>query len=337
MAKKKAFGIPQLLSDGIGETIKTGNKNIGQLLYEVVELSQIDLDHENPRDLLIDKDDVMNGVSAGDAHHERKTKEIESLQTLAFSIKKAGVRNPVELYRNNGRYTLISGERRVLSSLLSGKTDIPAKVLDSKPDELQLRFLQWIENIEREDLSIWERLHNIEQIINAYSSANNNLAVESDTLSEIIGCSRKQSKRYLDVLSAPDMLRNTLKEKGISDLIKLSLIANVKDKEQQIKLIEEAASGASRSDLNATVQHNKKRVIRKGGVGRPRTSIALSIPMEKISAIRIMVDHVLESNTEYAKHKQTFHKVDWNDANQIKKAFHSFLSILENNMDRTGV
>lgn len=336
MAKKKAFGIPKMLSDGIGETIKTGNNNIGRLLYEIVELSSIDLDHENPRDFLIDKNDVMNGVRAGDIHQERKTKEIESLQTLSFSIKKAGVRNPIELYRNNGRYTLISGERRVLSSLLAGKTDIPAKVLDSKPDELQLRFLQWIENIEREDLNIWERLQNIEQIINAYSSVNNNIAVESGILSEIIGCSQKQSKRYLDVLSVPDTLKHTLKEKGISDLIKLSLIANVKDKDQQLKLIEEAVSGASRSDLNATVQNNKRKerpAVRNSGVGRPRTSISLSIPMEKISAIRIMVDHVLESNSEYTKHKHTFHRVDWNDANQIKKAFHSFLGILENSRD----
>lgn len=339
MAKKKAFGIPKLLSDGIGETINTGNNNIGQLRYEIVSLSRIDLDVENPRDLLITKSDVMDGVTEQDQNLDRKQSEIESLQTLAYSIKKAGVRNPIELYRENDRYILISGERRVLGSLLAGKTDIPAKILDAKPGELQLRLLQWIENIEREDLNVWERLFNIEQLVNAYSNANKNIVMNSDALSEIIGCSKKQSKRYLDVLNASSDLKNLLKQSGISDLIKLSMIVNVDDKDQQIKLTEEASKGASRNDLSESIQVVSEKRNRRPGKGRLRSSVSLKVPMENISSIRLIVESVLGSNAIYSTHKTQFSHTDWSDAKQVKKAFRSFLRILHTNQtkERAGV
>lgn len=334
MAKKKAFGIPKSLSDGIGETINTGNNNVGQLRYEIVSLSRILLDEENPRDLIINKNDVIHGVMENDPNYERKKNELASLETLVFSIRKAGVRNPVELYKDNDNYILISGERRVLSSLLAGKKDVPAKILESKPDELQLRFLQWIENIEREDLTIWERLYNIEQIIGAYKNSNSTNSIDSEILSSIIGCSKKQSKRYLDVALADNALKNALKEAGISDLIKLSLIVGIKDKDQQKKLIEEAAKGASREVLSDVVKamsnEDKKILSPKGkiGAGRPRTSIAFNIPINKIPAIQKIIENVISSDPTYMKHAPNFERIDWSNANQVKTAFETFLDFI---------
>jgi ParB family chromosome partitioning protein len=335
MAKKKAFGIPKSLSDGIGETINTGNNNVGQLRYEIVSLGRIHLDDENPRDLLINKNDIINGLMENDVEYERKKSEMESLETLAFSIQKAGVRNPVELYKDNDRYILISGERRVLGSLLAGKTDVPAKILESKPDELQLRFLQWIENIEREDLTIWERLYNIEQLIGAYTNANENSPIDSEVLSGIIGCSKKQSKRYLDVVLADKSIRTTLKEAGIADLIKLSLIVNTKDKDQRERLIEEAANGASRDALSDAIkaisEEGKKisvAVKSKNGAGRPRTSITFSVPINKVSTVQTIIESVITSNPTYMKHAPNFDRIDWSNANHVKTAFETFIDFV---------
>lgn len=335
MAKKKAFGIPKSLSDGIGETINTGNNNVGQLRYEIVSLSRIHLDDENPRDLLINKNDIINGLIENDVEYERKKSEMESLETLAFSIQKAGVRNPVELYKDNDRYILISGERRVLGSLLAGKTDVPAKILESKPDELQLRFLQWIENIEREDLTIWERLYNIEQLIGAYTNANENSPIDSEILSSIIGCSKKQSKRYLDVVLADNGIKTVLKEAGVSDLIKLSLIVNTKDKDQRERLIEEAANGASRDALSDAIksmsEEGKKISVSaksKNGAGRPRTSITFSVPINKIATVQTIIESVITSDPTYMKHAPNFDRIDWSNANHVKTAFETFIDFV---------
>lgn len=331
MAKKKAFGIPKLLSDGIGETINTANKNVGQLHYEIVSLSNIELDTENPRDLLIDKNDILSGLKSSDPNFLRKQEELAALESLAFSIKKAGVRNPIEVYRHHSKFILISGERRVLASLLAEKKDIPAKILDSKPDELQLRFLQWIENIERQDLTIWERLYNIEQLVNAYKTQNH--FVNENMLSEIIGCSQKQSKRYLDVLVAPSDLKKILKESGISDLIKLSLISNTKDKALQLQLIEEATAGASRDEMSNAVKMAQRKnsfstLKDKKGRGRPATSVSVNIPMQKIAALKIIVESVIDYNPAYHAHKTKFQTVNWLDASQIKKAFQSLIDVV---------
>lgn len=334
MAKKKIFGIPKKLSEGIGETISIGNNNVGQLRFEIVSLSRIMLDPENPRDLSLNKQDVLKGIEQNDPNHQRKQAELESLRTLTHSIKKAGVRNPVELYKEGDSYTLISGERRVLASVLADKIDIPAKILDSKPDELQLRLLQWIENIEREDLNIWERLHNIEQLIEAYSNSDASNTVNSDLLSEIIGCSRKQSKRYLDVISCPRELRERLKDKGITDLIKLSMIANVRDKGQQEILIEEAVKGASRENLskvlkNSANQKNTQTSPEKKKRGRPVSSIAFKVSLDKTSAIKKVVDYVL-NDERYSKYDSQFKNVDWSNAKHIKKALQAVFDILGN-------
>jgi len=332
MAKKKAFGIPKTLSDGIAETISTANNNIGQLRYEIVSLDRIELDPANPRDMLISKQDAKEGVQLQDAEYERKQKELHSLQSLARSIKKAGVRNPIELYRAEAGYVLISGERRVLGSILAGKTEIPAKILDSKPGELQLRFLQWIENIEREDLNIWERLDNIEQLQNAHSSIDNSNGANVESLSEIIGCSKKQAKRYLDVISAPYSLKESLKEAGIIDLIKLALIVNVKDKKQQSVLLEEAAKGASREDLNTSLKsfsHHKSTLVlnKKNGRGRPVSTVSIKIPLEKASVIQQVVECVL-SHEKYLKHTRQ-QVIDWSNASHIKKAFQAMFDAVE--------
>lgn len=333
MAKKKAFGIPKTLSDGIGETISTANNNVGQLRYEVVSLSRIDLDPENPRDLKLTKNDVINGIEKNDTSYELKSSELDTLQSLAHSIKKAGVRNPVELYRDNDRYILISGERRVLASLLAQKSDVPAKILDSKPDELELRFLQWIENIEREDLSIWERIFNIEQLIAAYTEANMDSTISPESLAKIIGCSNKQAKRYLDVTMAPKSLKDGLKETGISDLIKLSLIVNANTEEQRSALTSEAINGASREKLASVLKQSNlatkpKKILSRRGRGRPISSISLNIPVEKTDAVKKLVDCVL-SSSNYKAHLSKFNDIDWSNAAQIKKAFQSLIDILE--------
>ena len=77
------------------------------------------------------------------------------------------------VYKHGEKYRLIAGERRTLASILAGKADIQAKILDARPDELKISLLQWIENIERKDLSLWERLNNLEKIVHAYAESKN--------------------------------------------------------------------------------------------------------------------------------------------------------------------
>ncbi|MEM1003527.1 MAG: ParB/RepB/Spo0J family partition protein, partial [Bacteroidota bacterium] len=195
---KKSFKIKENLAEALGDTVNSAKNNAGELYVEIIPLRKIELDPDNPRDLALSFEDLYQGISNQDETLERKNTEKEALASLTKSIKEQGIINPIVVYKYHDRYRLIAGERRTLASILAEKADIPAKVLTSRPDQLKLSLLQWIENIEREDLTLWERLRNLEKILSAYAqSKQKKVADTSPTeLSQLLGCSLQQGINY---------------------------------------------------------------------------------------------------------------------------------------------
>lgn len=101
-----------------------------------VEISAIDIvPMFNPRSVLSDEaftDDALAG--------------------LAASIREHGVLQPIAVRREDGRFKLIAGERRLRASRLAGLTTIPVVVRDV--DAVQALRLAIIENAQREDVDI---------------------------------------------------------------------------------------------------------------------------------------------------------------------------------------
>ena len=54
-----------------------------------------------------------------------------------------------------------------------GKKEIIARISAQRPVGTKLKILQWIENNERSDLSLSERIGSIEAIIHEYKKENN--------------------------------------------------------------------------------------------------------------------------------------------------------------------
>jgi ParB family chromosome partitioning protein len=77
----------------------------------------------------------------------------DNIDSLAASIKRKGVLQPVSLNRNGNRYTLVHGERRWRASQLAGKSTIPAIVKEEGDDDQEFSL---IENIQRDDLTAVE-------------------------------------------------------------------------------------------------------------------------------------------------------------------------------------
>src|SRR6185312_9430011 len=165
---KKRFSLPSSIDSEISGTIDLVRNNIGTLNYKIVPLSAIEFDPNNPRELSITREDLPNGPALDDPFYEKKLEEFESLKQISETIKKYGVRNAVEIYKFGTGYRLIHGERRCLGSILAGKTEIQAKILDEKPNSFDIRLLQLIENIQREDLTLYETLNNIKQEVHEY-------------------------------------------------------------------------------------------------------------------------------------------------------------------------
>lgn len=326
MAKRKAFGIPQNLSEGIGQTITTANSNVGQLRYEIITLDRIELDPDNPRKLTLERSDVVNGLSKDDKQYEAKHSELEKLDTLANSIKKVGVRHPIELYKDGSKFILISGERRVLASHLAGKSDIQAKVLEKKPDSVELRLLQWIENIEREDLSIWEKLGNISQIAEAHNQMNN-AELTSESLSGLLGCSRKQASRYLSLLNSPEDLKARLQKSNLTDMLKLYQIVSAKDPQVRELMISAAESGVSREDFNQIKKMNTSKDVSKTKLKKGRPETLYKVATNDSSVVKELVRCVV-SQKEYADFADKFQSIDWDSVGAVKSAFKMLVDMM---------
>ncbi len=81
----------------------------------------------------------------------RKTFDEEKLKELAASIQTHGIVQPLILYGQGDRYTIVAGERRYRAARLAGLKAVPAVITDKEEHELQEVSL--IENLQREDLN----------------------------------------------------------------------------------------------------------------------------------------------------------------------------------------
>jgi ParB family chromosome partitioning protein len=125
----------------------------------------------------------------------------EKLIELSISIKASGVVQPivvrpgVEDGRSNGRYTLITGERRVLASRKAGKTTIPAVVREVS--NLQAMEMTIVENLQRADLNPIEQAH-------AYQRLGLEFHMTQEQMAERTGQSRATIANFIRLLKLPE-------------------------------------------------------------------------------------------------------------------------------------
>lgn len=92
----------------------------------------------------------------------------EELSQLAETIKIHGVRQPLSVIKSlefEGKYEVISGERRLRASKIAGLIKVPCIVLDSSS---QVEEIALIENVQRVDLHPIELAHGLKTLIDGY-------------------------------------------------------------------------------------------------------------------------------------------------------------------------
>ena len=137
----------------------------------------------------------------------RKTFDEEKLKELAGSIKTHGIVQPLILYRQGNRYTIVAGERRYRAARLAGLKTVPAVITDKEEHELQEVSL--IENLQREDLNPVEEAAAIRFLM-----VQHNLTQEE--VSSRIGRSRPAVTNALRLLSLPESVQEMLKEGSLT-------------------------------------------------------------------------------------------------------------------------
>ena len=127
----------------------------------------------------------------------------EALQELAESIRQDGVQEPVIVRQTDGRYELVSGERRVRASVMADRDKIPAVCREvSDRDMLKLGL---IENIQREDLNAIEQALAYQQLVQEFTWTQEQLAQE-------VGKNRVTVANTLRLLNLPQVVQDHVAE-----------------------------------------------------------------------------------------------------------------------------
>lgn len=172
--------------------------------------------------------------------------EEEALNELSQSIKSYGLIQPVTVRPlENGRYQLISGERRLRASKLAGLTQIPAFVRTA--DDLQSIQMALVENIQREDLNAIE-------IAVSYQRLLDECQLSQDELSKKVGKNRSTIANYLRLLKLTVNAQIAVRDNAIS-MGHARAIISIEEAEQQNEIIKKIIdSGLSVRQTEALVK-----------------------------------------------------------------------------------
>ena len=100
----------------------------------------------------------------------RRDFDREQLRTLRDSILRYGILQPISVRRGSdpesGKYEIVAGERRYRAACEAGFLYVPAIMIDT--DEEESAELAIIENLQRQDLNIFEQASAISSLINIY-------------------------------------------------------------------------------------------------------------------------------------------------------------------------
>ena len=127
----------------------------------------------------------------------------EALEELAESIRTLGLIQPITVRRKaDGRYQIISGERRFRACRLAGMNMIPAYIRDTN-DQGMLE-MAIVENIQREDLDPIEVALSYQRLIEECSLTQEQMAAR-------VGKKRASVTNYLRLLKLPAKIQHDLK------------------------------------------------------------------------------------------------------------------------------
>ena len=126
---------------------------------------------------------------------------------LSKSIKSLGLIQPITVKKNNEKYTLISGERRLRACRLLNYQEVPAYIIEA--DNKSTLEMALVENIQRKDLDPIE-------IAISYKKLINDLNVSQEFLSQKIGKDRSTISNYIRLLKLNPIIQSGIRDRFIS-------------------------------------------------------------------------------------------------------------------------
>ena len=180
-----------------------------------------------PKIVEIDLDNIDSNP-----HQPRKSFDQEKLDSLAANIEKHGLKYPILVSRNKGRFLLVGGERRYRAHRQLGRTTIAAIIVDGDTDEVGL-----IDNLQRVDLNALEMATAFERLMSRHGYT-------QEQLGQTVGRSKAEVSNILGLRRLAEQIRSEYPEfAAVVGARTLCEIAREKDRDKQLALWARAKDG----------------------------------------------------------------------------------------------
>ena len=167
-------------------------------------------------------------------------KNFTDIDELAASISTNGLIQPIAVVKDdNGMYMIISGERRYRACTSLELRTIKAHIIEA--DEKKILELALVENIQRDDLTDFEKVKFINQLW-----ASGNYEKKQDLAAAIGKPQSYISKVFKAVKLSDEIIADIEDNKKDIGLEILQELSNVKDKDEQLRLYQ---TGAKRDEI----------------------------------------------------------------------------------------
>lgn len=197
-----------------------------------------------------------------DPNPDQPRSQLGNLDELTASVQEKGVLEPILVRtKENGRYEIISGERRFRAATAAGLDEIPALELDA--DDREVLEIALIENIQRKDLTPFEEAE-------GFMVLQQKFGYTHERISQIIGKSRTTITETLQLNEIPDRVRALCRQAGITNKSMLVQIARAGNEDAMVELVARIAAGElDRAELR---QQTSRRPEQKKA-GRPKNYV----------------------------------------------------------------
>jgi ParB-like chromosome segregation protein Spo0J len=342
---------------GIGAQF-TGSSD-DEIDVRAITLNLIILDPTNPRELDIDPDEITSNIDVlklpESAFSDEDDEWIDLYKAKVFSVfgetKKAldflnvaifaadlksptNLLNPVSVWREETSFYLFTGERRFLAHLLLGAHQIYARIWDSKPDRFELRILQWQENNLRENLSLHEKLKNMQQILDEWSLKYPDQKMTVRKFARLVSKNRSQAGCYLRVVRSEDeALQKAIQLGAVSSIDLASELAGL-DQNNLALYLSKIDSGETITKEIISQEKNDPSNLsaqKKPKDNEPKTKKQFALKVNKKAdqkPIAFIVNTLVEKiNSESLSN--IINSYDLDDPKELPKALNSVLEFIE--------
>lgn len=224
-------------------------KGLGKGLGALIPEKEININENTNQIQMIDIKDIK--ISSG---NPRKNFDMESIESLAESIKMYGVLQPLVLIKENDKYKIVAGERRFRAAKTAKLKEVPAiiKELTGRDQDM----ISMIENIQREDLNPYEEAM-------AYTNMMKKYNLTQQELSDILGKSRTYIANMVRLINLDEKTIEEIENGNITSSQGRALlgIENIEERYKYLELL--LKNEITVNEIEKTKNTKKRKQVKK--------------------------------------------------------------------------